>query len=91
MEKVKPLEVHVFHNIAKPDIRLYLCKGIVIDENGATLPFSEDRYRWMIRGIRSPFPIRNGTWFKGFEPAIMRKYLADNGYIRAEIVPVHNL
>ncbi len=89
MEKIKPLEVRVFHKVDRPDIRLYLCKGIVLNEDKDALSPNGDRYRWMIKGLRSPFPVRNGTWFEGFEPSVMKKYLADNGYAFAEVVPVH--
>lgn len=90
MEKVRPLKVFVFHKKAEPSIDLYLYKGIIPNENGTTLSANE-RYRWMIKGLHNPFPVRNGTWFAGFEIGTMRKYLVDNGYFFTEAVPIHNI
>ena len=90
MEKVKPLQVFVFHKKTQPSIDLYLYKGIVYNDNGALLS-ADERFRWMIKGLQNPFPVRNGTWFAGFEIDVMRKYLVDNGYFFTEAVPIYNL
>ena len=38
-------------------------------------------WKWMAKGTHIPFPVRSGTWFAGFNPITMDKWMRDNGWM----------
>ena len=81
MEKATPIELYVFRKSNQQAIQLCLYKGVIPRDAVGT-----NRFRWMIKGTQNPFPVRNGTWFEGFTPAVMMSYLMVNGYELSEKV-----
>lgn len=36
--------------------------------------------KWMAKGMHIPFPVRSCTWFAGFEPKTMQKWMEQQGW-----------
>lgn len=75
------IRLYTFRKINQQAIYLHLYQGVIPDVlNGKSI-------RWMIKGRKNPFPVRNGTWFQGFDGSTMIQYLAQNGYELTNIIP----
>lgn len=85
MEKITPVELYVFRKSDQQAIQLCLYKGVLpINTIGPK------RFRWLIKGTYNPFPIRNGTWFEGFDSSIMISRIMTNGYELTERINLIN-
>lgn len=51
-------------------VRTLLYRGV--DSNGC--------WKWMVSGERVPFPVRSYTWFDGFDPDTMNKWMLNDGW-----------
>ena len=92
MEKVKELKVFNFTKENAGQVKLHLgatytvkhdqCNNEAVEEPNAA-PYC---YRWMVTSGKSPLPIRNGTWFQGFNASAMINWFTDRGYALQSVV-----
>ena len=79
------LRLYTFRKTNQQAIYLHLYQGVIPNAmNGKSI-------RWMIKGRKNPFPVRNGTWFQGFDGATMIQYLAQNGYELTDIIRLEGI
>lgn len=90
MEKVKAVRIYVLRDTTGK-FKLYLHQGLAINPVTGRINDNEKCIRWMIRGLKNPMPVHNGTWFIGFPPREMLKWFAENGYVFSECVSVHEI
>lgn len=78
MEKVQKLVGYQYQH--KDGYKLLLCYGRTVDGNGR-MGGDYQNQRWLIISSHSPIPVRNATWFQGFDFGTMNKYLSDAGFV----------
>lgn len=68
-----------FNLVDKDGTPLRLNLGVL--EDTCDLLSSNDKgYRWRFLGSNIPMPVRNGTWFNGFQEATMMNWLMGHGW-----------
>lgn len=90
MENIKVVRIFVLKSNTVNGAKLFLHHGYGLDENGK-VNLREDSMRWMIKGLRNPMPVRNGTWFSGMSQSEMLKWFSNNGYAFYDCVPVSEI
>ena len=86
MENVKEMKVFNFTKENAKSVKLHLGKTYTIkhdqcnNEDVKVFDVEPFCYRWMVTSGKSPLPIRNGTWFQGFNASTMINWFTDRGY-----------
>lgn len=78
MEKVQKLVGYQYQH--KDGYKLLLCYGRTVGDNGH-MEFRDCGQRWSVISTHNPIPVRNATWFQGFDFLTMNKYLSDAGFV----------
>ena len=74
MTTVGNIRIHDMYEYHKPvsGERCFLYRGFDTATN---------TWKWMAKGTHIPFPVRSGTWFNGFDPVTMHRWMYQQDWV----------